>query len=90
MTEPRPPYRVDVCDGAGCRPLLALDDAPVAEEEAVEFLAELARRLRAKGAIGEVRLCDPGSGRVVATRRVWPSSPPAAGGTGTPGSGPPP
>ena len=72
MREPPPPYRVDVCDGAGCRPLLALDDAPVAEEEAVGFLAELARRLRAQGAIGRVRLCEPGTERVVATRRVWP------------------
>ena len=49
-----------------------LDDAPVAEEAAVAFLAELARRLRAKGAIGRVRLCEPGTERVVATRRVWP------------------
>ena len=72
MAAATPPYRVDVCDGAGCVPLLALDDTPVAEEEAVGFLAEPARRLRAKGAIGELRLSDPGSGRVVATRRVWP------------------
>ena len=72
MREQESPYRVDVCDGAGCRPLFALDDAPVAEEEAVGFLAELARRLRTKGVIGRVRLCEPGTERVVATRRVWP------------------
>ena len=71
MPEP-PTYRIALCEGNDCVPVLELDDAPATEAEAVALLARVAARLRAKGARGRVLLVDGRSKRVVAERRVWP------------------
>ena len=71
MVEP-PLYLIVVCEGHDCVPLSVLDDAPLTKLEAVAFLALLAGRLRAEGAIGWVALLDGRTKRVVARRRVWP------------------
>ena len=42
------------------------------EAEAVGFLAQIADRLRDRGAVGLLVLLDGRAGTVVATRRVWP------------------
>ena len=52
--------------------LAELADAPLAEAEAVAFLARLAARFRAGRALGRLVLLDRAAGVVVATRRVWP------------------
>ena len=71
MAEP-PPYLIVVCEGRRCVPFSALDDAPLTEAEAGAFLALLAARLRAEGAIGRLVLVDGRTKWVVARRRVWP------------------
>ncbi len=75
MAEPtRPPvYVVVICDGSGCRELpgLAMGDArPL--RHAVRRLAILAATMRARDVIGVLRLIEAGTGREVATKRVWP------------------
>ena len=70
MAEP-PLYLIALCEGRRCVLLSVLDDAPLTEAEAVAFLALLAARLRAEGAIGRVVLLDGGTKRVVARCRVW-------------------
>ena len=69
---PPPTYRIALCEGARCIPVLDLDDAPATEAEAVAFLAQIAQRLRERGAVGRVLLLNGRAGAVVAARRVWP------------------
>ena len=71
MAEP-PRYLIAVCEGRTCVPLRGLEDVPPTEAEAAAFLALVATRLRAEGAIGWVVLLDGRAKRVVARRRVWP------------------
>ncbi len=73
MAEPRrlPVYVVAICDGAGCADLLVIDDAEHLGQ-AVRWLAGIARALRERGALGALTLNEAATGRVVATRRVWP------------------
>ena len=73
MAEPRrlPVYLVAICDGGGCRELLTVDDAEH-PAQAARWLADLARELRHRGALGTLVLTEAATGRVVATRRVWP------------------
>ena len=59
-----------VCEGGRCVPVVPLPGVPRAA--AAGSLAELAARLRAKGALGRVVLLDGRTGAVVASRRVWP------------------
>ena len=59
-----PLYLIVVCEGGHC--------VPLTEAEAVAFLALLAARLRAEGAIGRLLLLDGGNRRVVARCQVWP------------------
>jgi hypothetical protein len=63
---------VSLCEGARCRPLLAIRATQAATVALLPFLAELADRLRAEGAMGRVVVRDRRTGAVVATRRVWP------------------
>ncbi len=71
MPEP-PPYLVSLCEGDQCLPLFRIDDTPVTVAELLSFLAELADRLRMKGAMGRVVVTDGQSGGVIAARQVWP------------------
>ena len=73
MPEPTraPAYVVAICDGSGCRELLAVDDARHLRH-AVRGLALMARVLRKRDAIGVLTLIESATDRVVATRRVWP------------------
>jgi hypothetical protein len=71
MPEP-PSYLVSLCEGDLCRPLFTIDDASVTVADLLPFLAELAVRLRSKGAMGRVVVTDRESGAVIATRQVWP------------------
>ncbi len=68
----QPGYRVLVCEGRRCVPVLDLTGEPVAEGEAVTFLAEVAARLRALRALGRVVLVDGRTGRRAASVRVGP------------------
>ncbi len=68
----RPGYAILVCEGRRCVPVLDLTGEPVAEGEAVAFLAEVAARRRALRALGRAVLVDGRSGRVVASLRVGP------------------
>ena len=72
MPDQPPTYLIALCEGTRCVPVLELDDAPTTEAEAVVLLAQVADRLRDKGAIGRVLLLDGRTGAVVAERRVWP------------------
>ena len=63
-------YVLAVCEGDRCVPVVPLPGVPRAT--AVKSLAELAARLRAKGALGRLALLDARTGAVVARRRVWP------------------
>ena len=74
MTEPpeRPAYAILVCEGRRCVPVLDLTGEPVAEGEAVAFLAEVAARLRGLRALGRVVLVEQRSGRRIASLRVGP------------------
>ena len=65
-----PVYVLAVCEGDRCAPVVPLPGVP--RETAVRSLAELAARLRAKGALGRLALLDGRTGAVVAARRVWP------------------
>jgi hypothetical protein len=70
---PEPPtYLVSLCEGDRCLSLFNVDDVPVTVADLLPFLAELADRLRAKGAMGRVVVTEGQSGVVVASRRVWP------------------
>ena len=73
MAEPgRPPvYAVAICDGSGCRELLTIDDARH-RRHAARRLARMAAMMRKRGVIGMLTLIESGTGRVVATKRVWP------------------
>ena len=73
MAEPgRPPvYAVAICDGSGCRGLLGIDDARHLRH-ATRRLALLAGTMRKRGVVGVLTLIEAATGRVVATRRVWP------------------
>ena len=73
MAEPRrlPVYVVAVCDGGGCVEVLVMDDAE-RPEQAVRRLAAIAAALRERGVLGTLVLTEEATGRVVATRRVWP------------------
>ena len=62
---------VAVCDGGGCRELLATDDARH-PRHAVRRLAVVAATLRERGVLGVLGVREAATGRVVATRRVWP------------------
>ena len=75
-----PLYLVVLCEGRRCRPVQSLDDAPVAEADAVACLAGLATRLRAAGAVGHLLLLDGERKRVVAARTVWPPPGPSRAG----------
>ncbi len=68
MTD-QPAYIILVCEGRRCAPVLDLTGGPVAEGEAVAFLAEVAARLRA---LGRVVLIEGRSGRQIASARVGP------------------
>ena len=68
MTE-QPGYLILVCEGRRGVPVLDLTGEPVAEGEAVAFLAEVAARLRA---LGRAVLVETGSGRRIASVRVGP------------------
>ena len=71
MSEPRPPYFVAVCEGNDCVQLAnVVEGAPLAA--VVAQLGRLAALMRERGAIGHLVLLDQRTGRVVATRRVWP------------------
>ena len=63
-------YVLAACEGDECVPVVPLPG--VLRPVAVGALAELAARLRAKGALGRVVLLDARTGAVVASRRVWP------------------
>ena len=63
-------YVLAVCEGDRCVPVVPLPGVPRAT--AVKSLAELAARLRAKGALGRVVVLDGHTGVVAASRRVWP------------------
>ena len=73
MAEPgrSPVYVVAICDGGGCRGLLTVDEAEH-PAQAARWLAEIAEQLRERGALGALTLTEAATGRVVATRRVWP------------------
>ena len=71
VAEP-PLYLIALCEGRDCVPLTSLDNVPLTELEAVAFLALLAARLRAEGAIGRLVLLDGATRRIVARSRVWP------------------
>ena len=60
-----------MCDGTGCRALLAMDDARRLWH-AARWLALMAKVLRGRDVIGVLKLIDSATGRVVATKRVWP------------------
>ena len=71
----RPAYAVAVCEGNDCVRVADLADlpgGPPTEAQAVVFLARVAAHLRGTGKIGRAVLLDQRTGRVVATRRVWP------------------
>ena len=72
MPEPTraPAYVVAICDGSGCRELLAIDDARH-PRHAARRLALMAKVLRRRGAIGVLTLIEAATGRVVAAKRVW-------------------
>ena len=67
-----PAYLFAVCEGRRCVPVEELEAEWLSEAEAVAALGLLAARLRARGGVGRVVLADGRTGRVVATRRVWP------------------
>ena len=69
--ERAPVYAVAICDGSGCRELLTIDDAPHLRH-AVRGLARMAATMRARGIIGVLTLVEAATGRVVATKRIWP------------------
>ena len=73
MAEPgRPPvYAVAICDGSGCRELLTMDDTRHLRH-AARRLARMAATMRARDVIGVLTLIEAATGRVVATKRVWP------------------
>ena len=73
MAEPRrvPVYRIAICDGSGCRDLTVIDRAG-SPRQAARWLAVIAEQLRGRGVLGALRLTEAATGRVVATRRVWP------------------
>ncbi|MDP9363523.1 MAG: hypothetical protein M3Q10_04715 [Chloroflexota bacterium] len=66
-----PVYVVAICDGSGCRELLAMDDARH-PRHAVRRLALMAATMRERDIIGVLMLLEAATGRVVARRRVWP------------------
>ena len=71
----RPGYVVAVCEGDDCvrvADLGALPGGPPSVAQAVAILARLAAHLRGAGKIGRAVRLDQRTGRVVATRRVWP------------------
>ncbi len=68
----RPPVDVvAVCDGGGCREVPVVDDA-ARPAQAVRRLALIAESLRRRGVLGTLVLTEEATGRVVASRRVWP------------------
>ena len=73
MAEPRrfPVYAVAICDGSACRHLTAID-RPGSPRQAARWLAVIAGQLRGRGVLGALRPTEAATGRVVATRRVWP------------------
>ena len=73
MAEPRrlPVYVVAIRDGSGSREVLVIDDAETSQQ-AARWLAAIAERMRERGVVGVLELREAASGRVVATRRVWP------------------
>ncbi len=73
MAEPgrRPVSVVAVGDGGGCVEVLVVDDAEH-PRQAAGWLAGIALGLRERGALGELVMTEAATGRVVATRRVWP------------------
>ena len=73
MAEPgQPPvYVVAICDGSGCRELLSMDHTRN-RRHAVRRLVLMATTMRGRGVIGVLKLLESATGRVVATRRVWP------------------
>lgn len=71
MPEP-PTYLVSLCEGDQCVPLFTIAETPVTVADLLPFLAELADRLRAKGAMGRVVVTDRQTGAIVAARQVWP------------------
>ena len=76
MSEPAgPAYAVAVCEGRACVQVADLADLPRGRPtaaQAVAILERLAARLRETGKVGRAVLLDQRTGRVVATRRVWP------------------
>jgi hypothetical protein len=62
---------VAIRDGSGSRELLVVDDAEH-PRQAARQLDLLAAQMRARGVLGELTLTEAATGRVVATRRIWP------------------
>ena len=73
MAEPRrlPVYVVAIRDGTGEREVLVMDDVET-PSEAARRLALLAAEMRERRVLGVLVLTEATTGRVVATRRVWP------------------
>ena len=73
MAEPgrAPVYVMAICDGSGCRELLAIDDAR-RRRHAARRRALTAATMRKRGVVGVLTLIEAATGRVVATKRVWP------------------
>ncbi len=73
MVEPKlaPVYVVAICDGSGCRKLLAMGDARDLRH-AARRLALMAATMRARDVVGVLTLIEAATGRVIVTRRVWP------------------
>ena len=63
-------YRLAVCDGPRCRLLLGLAAEDLADADA--WLRDLARVMRERGIVGRLVVRDAETGRVVASRRIWP------------------
>ncbi len=71
MTE-RPASLVLVCEGRRCVRVRDFAGEAWTKTEVVARLALLVARLRKVGGLGRAVVIDRQSGRVVATRRIWP------------------
>ena len=67
-----PRHRLAVCDGPRCRDLVGVEDADVGEADVAGWLPDLARVMRERGIVGRLVVRDAETGRVVASRRIWP------------------
>ena len=67
---PPPPYVLVACDGTGCRPLMSVEDMP--SDDLIALVAEVARYMRRRRAVGRLVLTRRDTGALVARRRIWP------------------